>query len=125
MRSCGLAVTKTDRRILSLSFAPPKESDQRKGVRKRQPFLFFAYCALPFPLQKTGNGSRLFRVALAPIYNQNSAIVLNPGQNRGYWMTSPPGWLFYCHFRHLGWCQCYWKTRGYIGITDTGGVIFQ
>ncbi len=96
MRSCGLAVTKTDRRILSLSFAPPKESDQRKGVRKRQPFLFFAYCALPFPAPKNRNGSRLFRVALAPIYNQNSAIVLYPGQNRGYWMATPPGWTWCC-----------------------------
>jgi len=38
--------------LLSLSFAPPKESNQRKRVRKRQPFLFFANCALPFPAPK-------------------------------------------------------------------------
>jgi len=38
--------------FLSLSFAPPKESDQRKGDLKRQPLLFFAVCAGPFPAPK-------------------------------------------------------------------------
>ena len=28
-------------------------------------------------------------------------IVLYPGQNRGYLMASPQGWLFYHHYRHL------------------------
>ena len=56
--------------LLSLSFAPPKESNQRKGVRKRKPFLFFAYCAMPFPAPKNRNGSRLFRVAIAPIESE-------------------------------------------------------
>jgi len=32
-----------------ISFAPPKEMNQRKGGRKRQPHQFVAYCAMPFP----------------------------------------------------------------------------
>jgi hypothetical protein len=32
-----------------ISFAPPKEMNQRKGGRKRQPHQFVAYCTMPFP----------------------------------------------------------------------------
>jgi hypothetical protein len=35
--------------MMFISFAPPKEMNQRKGGRKRQPHQFVAYCAMPFP----------------------------------------------------------------------------
>jgi hypothetical protein len=35
-----------------ISFAPPKEMNQRKGGRKRQLLLFFAICTKPFPAPK-------------------------------------------------------------------------
>jgi hypothetical protein len=49
-----------------ISFAPPKEMNQRKRGRKRQPALFFAICTLPFSPPKNRTGSHLFRIALAP-----------------------------------------------------------
>jgi hypothetical protein len=38
--------------IMFISFAPPKEMNQRKGGRKRQLLLFFAICTKPFPAPK-------------------------------------------------------------------------
>jgi hypothetical protein len=53
--------------VMLLSFAPPKESNQRKRGRKRQPGLFFANGAMPFPAKKKQNPVRAFTgSALAP-----------------------------------------------------------
>ncbi len=46
--------------LLSLSFDPPKESDQRKGGRKRQPPLFFAICAEAISRSKKHGAVRAF-----------------------------------------------------------------
>jgi hypothetical protein len=44
-----------------ISFAPPKEMNQRKGGRKRQP--------VPLAALRVGTGSHLFRLANAPGYH--------------------------------------------------------
>jgi hypothetical protein len=48
-----------------LSFASPKESNQRKGDRKRQPQPVFPPATQAFTRHQTGRGSHLFRDAHA------------------------------------------------------------
>jgi hypothetical protein len=61
-----------------------------------------------------------------PLQGGTGATVLYPGRNRGYWKTSPPGWLNSLTLSSPGSTGaigksgvCYWV------ISDTGGITIQ
>ena len=99
--------------------------EKESGKDNRSCFSPIAHCLFRSKKQET---VRAFSGLPSHRYNQSAAIVLYPGQNRGYCMTSPPGWLFYCHFRHLavsallkkqplklGWSYCHYPRLQVLG----------
>jgi len=57
--------------LMSLSFASPKESKKEKESGKDNRSCFSPIAHGHFPLQKTGHGSHLFRVAITHLKGSN------------------------------------------------------